>query len=138
MEAQQAGARYLLLCKVREHYEFAATFHLSLFSPLALPLPEVTIIPDVSTTAGDVYTLTCSATVVDNLAVESNILWLYTNGTTVGGTNITVGVVMMTGVCLLRTSHSAHCAHPMEDGTSAEQVLIYQPYSSKALADSPP
>ena len=92
-----AGRGMLLLCKVRENYEFAATFHLSLFSPLALPLPEVAIIPDVSTTAGDVYTLTCSATVVDNLAVEPNILWLYTNGTTVGGTNITVGAVMMTG-----------------------------------------
>ena len=33
---------------------------------------------------------------MENLAVEPDIQWLY-NGTTVGGTNITVGAVMMTG-----------------------------------------
>ena len=71
-------------------------FYLSLFSTLALPPPEVVITPDGSTTAGDVYTLTCSATVVESLAVDPDIEWLYTNGTTVGGTNITVGAVMMT------------------------------------------
>ena len=71
--------------------------YLSLFSTLALPQPEVIIIPDGSTTAGDVYTLSCSATVVENLAVEPDIQWLYTNGTTVGGTDITVGAVRMTG-----------------------------------------
>ena len=64
------------------------------FSPLALPPPEVTITPDGSTTAGDVYTLTCNATVVENLAVGPDIEWLYSNGTTVEGANITV--VMMT------------------------------------------
>ena len=59
------------------------------------------------------YTLTCSATVVENLAVEPDVQWLYTNGTTVGGTNITVGAVMTTGNAFtqnlifspLRTSH---------------------------------
>ena len=69
--------------------------YLSLFSTLALPPPEVVITADGSTTAGDVYTLTCNTTVVENLAVKPDIQWLY-NGTTVGGTNITVGAVMMT------------------------------------------
>ena len=41
------------------------------------------------------YTLTCNATVVGNLAVRPDIQWLYTNGTTVGGTNITVGTMMV-------------------------------------------
>ena len=63
------------------------------FSTLALPPPEVTISPDGSTTAGDVYTLTCNATVVENLAVEPDIEWLYSNGTIV---DITVGTIMMT------------------------------------------
>ena len=66
------------------------------FSTQALPPPEVVISPDGSTTAGDVYTLTCNATVVENLAVEPDIEWLYSNGTTVGGSNITVGTIMMT------------------------------------------
>ena len=85
----------------------------SLFSTLALPAPEVSITHHGSTAAGDVYTLTCNATVVENLAVEPGIQWRYTNGTTVGGTNITVGAVMMTGnvstqnltFSPLRTSH---------------------------------
>ena len=46
----------------------------------ALPLPEVIVNPDDSTTVGDVYTLTCNATVVENLAVGPDIAWLYTNG----------------------------------------------------------
>ena len=71
--------------------------YLSLFTTLALPPPEVTISSDGSTTAGDVYTLTCNATVVENLAVMPDIQWLYTNGTTVGGANITVGTVMVMG-----------------------------------------
>ena len=42
------------------------------------------------------YTLTCNATVVENLAVRPDIEWLYSNGTTVGGSNITVDTIMMT------------------------------------------
>ena len=84
-----------------------------LFTTLALPPPEVIISSDGSTTAGDVYTLTCRATVVENLAVKPNISWLYTNGTIVDGTNITVGTMMMLGNVFtqnltftpLRTSH---------------------------------
>ena len=49
------------------------------------------------------YTLTCNATVVENLAVEPDIQWLYTNGTIVGGTNITVGTVMMMGSRFIRS-----------------------------------
>lgn len=83
-----------------------------LFSTLELPQPEVVITPNGSTTAGDAYTLTCSATVVENLAVEPDIQWLY-NGTTVGGTNITMGAVRVMGNVFtrnltfnpLRTSH---------------------------------
>ena len=71
--------------------------YLSLHTTLALPPPEVIISSDGSTTAGDVYTLTCNATVVENLAVRPDIQWLYTNGTIVGGTNITVGTMMMLG-----------------------------------------
>ena len=59
------------------------------------------------------YTLTCNATVVENLAVGPDIQWLYSNGTTVGGSNITVGTMMMLGNVFtrnltffsLRTSH---------------------------------
>ena len=87
--------------------------YLSLFTTLALPPPEVIISPDGSTTAGDVYTLTCNATVVENLAIKPNIQWLYTNGTIVGGTNITMCTMMMLGNVFtqnltfspLRTSH---------------------------------
>ena len=83
------------------------------FSTLSLPSPEVIISPDGSTTAGDVYTLTCSARVVENLFVEPNIQWLYTNGAIVGGTNVTIGTTRMTGdvftrnliFCPLHTSH---------------------------------
>ena len=79
----------------------------------ALPQPEVTITPNGSTTAGDVYTLTCNATVVENLAVEPDIQWLYTNGTTVGGTNITVGAVRMMGNRFTRnlTFFPLHTSH---------------------------
>ena len=62
----------------------------------ALPHPEIIISPDGSTTAGAVHTLTCNATVVENLAVRPDIEWLYTNGTAVDGSNITVGTIMMT------------------------------------------
>ena len=41
--------------------------------------------------------MTCNATVVENLAVRPDIQWLYTNGTIVCGTNITVGTMMMLG-----------------------------------------
>ena len=79
----------------------------------ALPHPEVIIIPDSSTMAGDVYTLTCNATVVKNLAVGPNIAWLYTNGTIVGGANITVGTVMMLGNVFTRnlTFSPLHTSH---------------------------
>ena len=90
--------------------------YLSLFTTLALPPPEVVISSDGSTTAGDVYTLTCNATVMENLAVRPDIQWLYTNGTIVGGTNITVGTVKMIGSRFihslifspLHTSHGGH------------------------------
>ena len=50
---------------------------------------------------------------MENLAVDPDIQWLYTNGTTVDGTNITVGAVRMMGNVStqnltffpLRTSH---------------------------------
>ena len=118
LQAQQAGAHCLLLYKVRQltcksNYYLLTSLFLSFFSTLALPPPEVVIRPDGSTTAGDVYTLTCNATVVENLFVEPDIQWLYTNDTTVGGTNITIGTTRMTGnvftrnltFCPLHTSH---------------------------------
>jgi len=97
----------------RTHVNQSMPPYLSLFTTLALPPPEVIISSDGSTTAGDVYTLTCNATVVENLAVRPDIQWLYTNGTIVGGTNITVGTMMMLGNVFsqnltfspLRTSH---------------------------------
>ena len=65
-----------------------------------------------TTTAGDVYTLTCNTTVVKNLAAKPDIQWLY-SGTTVDGTSITLGAVVMTRNVFtrnltfnpLRTSH---------------------------------
>ena len=79
----------------------------------ALPLPEVIITLDGSTMAGDVHTLTCNATVVENLAVRPDIQWLYTNGTIVGGTNVTVGTVMVMGNRFTRnlTFFPLHTSH---------------------------
>ena len=59
------------------------------------------------------YTLTCNARVVENLAVDPDIQWLYNNNTIVRGINITVDAVKMTGNVFnqnltfspLRTSH---------------------------------
>ena len=42
------------------------------------------------------HTLTCNATIVKNLAVRPDIEWLYSNGTIVGGSNSTLGTIMMT------------------------------------------
>ena len=79
----------------------------------ALPLPEVIVNPDDSTTVGDVYTLTCNATVVENLAVGPDIEWLYTNGTIVGGANITMGTVRIMGNRFTRnlTFFPLHTSH---------------------------
>ena len=112
--------------------------YLSLFSTLALPRPEVVIIPDGSTTAGDVYTLTCNTTVVENLAVEPDIQWLYTNGTTVGGTDITVGGVMMMGnvstqnltFSPLRTSHGGQYICRASVNVSAVSLPVISNQSS--------
>ena len=41
------------------------------------------------------YTLNCNATVVENLAVRPDIEWLYSNGTIVDGSNITVSTIVM-------------------------------------------
>ena len=79
----------------------------------ALPHPEIIISPDGSTTAGAVHTLTCNATVVENLAVGPDIQWLYTNDTIVVGTNITVGTMMMLGNLFTRnlTFFPLHTSH---------------------------
>ena len=50
---------------------------------------------------------------MENLAVDPDIQWLYTNGTTVGGTDITVGGVMMMGNVSTQnlTFSSLHTSH---------------------------
>ena len=67
-----------------------------------------------NTTAGEVYSLSCTATVVENLVVVPTIQWEYSNGSAVeGGSTFTVSAVVITGNTTthnltfspLRTSH---------------------------------
>ena len=80
----------------------------------ALPVPEVAIHSTGNTTAGEVYTLSCTATVVENLVVAPNIQWEYSNGSAVdGGSTSTLSDMVTSGNTTthnltfspLRTSH---------------------------------
>ena len=80
----------------------------------ALPVPEVAIHSTGNTTAGEVYTLSCSATVVENLVVVPTIQWEYSNGSAVdGGSTFTLSAMVVSGNTTtrnltfspLRTSH---------------------------------
>ena len=85
--------------------------------------------------------MTCSATIVDNLdnlAVEPDIEWQYTNGTTVGATDITVGGVMMMGnvstqnltFSPLRTSHGGQYICRASVNVSAVSLPVISNQSS--------
>ena len=50
-----------------------------------------------ASTAGQAHTLTCTATVVENLVVEPTLEWLDTDTNVVGGNSITVGPPVTTG-----------------------------------------
>ena len=80
----------------------------------ALPVPEVAIHNTGNTTTGEMYTLSCTATVVENLVVVPNIQWEYSNGSEVeGGSTFTLSAMVTSGNTTthnltfspLRTSH---------------------------------
>ena len=50
-----------------------------------------------ASTAGQAHTLTCIATLVENLVVESTLKWLDADGRVVGGNDIIVGPPITTG-----------------------------------------
>ena len=85
-----------------------------LFIIEALPVPEVAIHSTGNTTAGEMYTLSCTATVVENLVVVPTIQWEYSNGSAVEGGSTSTLSAMVTSVNTtthnltfspLRTSH---------------------------------
>ena len=64
----------------------------------ALPVPEVAIHSTGNTTAGEVYTLSCTAAVVENLVVVPTIQWEYSNGSPVeGGSTFTLSDTVTSG-----------------------------------------
>ena len=79
----------------------------------ALPVPEVAIHSTGNTTAGEMYTLSCTATVVENLVVVPNIQWEYSNGSAVDGSTFSLSDMVTSGNTTthnltfspLRTSH---------------------------------
>ena len=60
----------------------------------ALPVPAVAINSTGNTTAGEMYTLSCTATVVGNLVVVPHVQWEYSNGSVVdGGPTLTLSTM---------------------------------------------
>ena len=58
----------------------------------------VAITPTGTSTAGSMYTLTCTVTVVENLVAQPTVEWLDSDSMTVmSGSDITVGSVMRSG-----------------------------------------
>ena len=66
-----------------------------------------------ASTAGQAHTLTCTATVVENLVVEPTLEWLDTDRNIVGGNSITVGPPITTGTntTLTLTFDPLHTSH---------------------------
>ena len=66
-----------------------------------------------ASTAGQAHTLTCTATVVENLVVEPTLEWLDTDRNRVGGNSITVGPPVTTGTntTLTLTFNPLHTSH---------------------------
>ena len=66
-----------------------------------------------ASTAGQAHTLTCTATVVENLVVEPTLEWLDTDRNIVGGNSITVGPPVTTGTntTLTLTFNPLHTSH---------------------------
>ena len=85
------------------------------FNPhAALPASEVTIHGSGNTTAGEMYTLSCTATVVEDLVVVPILQWKYSNGSVVNsGSSFTLSAMITSGNATtynltfnpLRTSH---------------------------------
>ena len=80
----------------------------------ALPASEVAIHGSGNTTAGEMYTLSCTATVVEDLVVVPILQWEYSNGSVVEGESIfTLSAMLTSGnttthnltFTRLRTSH---------------------------------
>ena len=64
----------------------------------ALSVPEVAIHSTGNTTAGEMYTLSCTATVVENLVVVPTIQWEYSNRSAVeGGSTFTLSDMVTSG-----------------------------------------
>ena len=66
-----------------------------------------------ASTAGQAHTLTCTATVVENLVVEPTLKWLNTDTNIVGGNDITVGppITTNTNSTLTLTFNPLHTSH---------------------------
>ena len=66
-----------------------------------------------ASTAGQAHTVTCTATVVENLVVEPTLEWLDTDRNIVGGNSITVGPPITTGTntTLTLTFDPLHTSH---------------------------
>ena len=80
----------------------------------ALLASEVTIHGTGNTIAGEMYTLSCTATVVEDLVVVPMLQWKYSNGSVVnGGSSLTLSAMVASGNATthnltfnpLRTSH---------------------------------
>jgi len=64
----------------------------------ALPDPQLGIRSDGVSTAGGMYSLTCTTVVVENLAVEPTVEWQFSNGSIiVDGNGISVGNELTSG-----------------------------------------
>ena len=79
----------------------------------ALQAPILDIHSSGDSTAGQAYTLTCTATVVENLVVEPALEWLDRDRNVVGGNDITVrpSVTMGTNTTLTLTFDPLHTSH---------------------------
>ena len=66
-----------------------------------------------ASTAGQAHTLTCTATVVENLVIEPTLEWLDTDRHVVGDNDITVGppITMGTNTTLTLTFNPLHTSH---------------------------
>ena len=93
-------------------------YSICFFLLTALAAPMVAITTTGSASAGDMLTLTCRVTVVEDLAVQPDVEWVDSGGSAVmsGVNDVTVGNVMRSGrestldleFIPLHTSHGAH------------------------------
>ena len=64
----------------------------------ALPAPQVVITSSGDATAGEPYTLTCTATVIENLVVQPTVEWLIGGQSVINGNGIIIEPTEVSGV----------------------------------------